>query len=113
MEHLKSYIAKIDDAYVEERIFFSISKYELARKLNYAAENAGVKKIRIHDLRHSHASLLIELGYSPLLISQRLGHENIETTLQIYAHLYPNKEEEMVSRLDSMVSKAEENKSTK
>lgn len=113
MEHLKAYISKIDASYSEERIFFSVSKYELARKLNYIAAEAGVKKIRVHDFRHSHASLLIELGYSPLLISQRLGHENIETTLQIYAHLYPNKEEELVSRLDSMVSKAEENKSTK
>lgn len=42
---------------------------------------SGVKKIRIHDLRHSHASLLIELGFAPLLISERLGHENVETTI--------------------------------
>ena len=60
-------------------------------------KESGVKKIRIHDLRHSHASLLIELGFSPILISERLGHEKIQTTLDIYSHLYPNK--------DSLVSK--------
>ncbi|EPS56788.1 hypothetical protein CLQ_01436, partial [Clostridium botulinum Af84] len=52
----------------------------------------SIKRIRLHDLRHSHASLLIELGFTPLLISQRLGHENVETTLNIYSHLYPNKD---------------------
>ena len=60
---------------------------------------SGVKRIRVHDLRHSHASLLIELGYSPLLIADRLGHENIETTLQTYSHLYPNKESALIADL--------------
>ena len=63
---------------------------------------SGVKRIRIHDLRHSHASLLIELGYSPLLIAERLGHENIETTLQTYSHLYPNKQGELATQLETM-----------
>ncbi len=58
------------------------------------------KKIRVHDLRHSHASLLIELGFSPLLISERLGHENVETTLGIYAHLYPDKHGEVSDKLN-------------
>lgn len=65
-------------------------------------KKANVKKIRIHDLRHSHASLLIELGFSPLLISERLGHENIETTLQTYSHLYPNKQSEVASKLEEL-----------
>ena len=62
---------------------------------------SGVKKIRIHDLRHSHASLLIELGFTPKEIAERLGHENIETTLNTYSHLYPNKQERMADRLES------------
>ncbi|NCB04450.1 MAG: site-specific integrase, partial [Clostridia bacterium] len=49
-----------------------------------------------------HASLLIDLGYSPLLIAERLGHENIETTLQTYSHLYPNKQSELVAELETM-----------
>lgn len=62
----------------------------------------GVKVIRLHDLRHSHASLLIEMGFSPLVIADRLGHEKITTTLQIYSHLYPNKQTEVADKLDTV-----------
>lgn len=62
----------------------------------------GVKVIRLHDLRHSHASLLIEMGFSPLVIADRLGHEKITTTLQIYSHLYPNKQAEVADKLDTV-----------
>lgn len=55
--------------------------------------------------RHTHASLLIELGFSPLLIAERLGHENIETTLNTYSHLYPNKQVELAEKLQILVSK--------
>ena len=57
-------------------------------------------RIRIHDLRHSHASLLVELGFQPLAIAERLGHEKIETTLNTYSHLYPNKQAELADRLE-------------
>lgn len=60
------------------------------------AQKANLKRIRIHDLRHSHASVLINKNYSPALISKRLGHTNITTTLQIYAHLYPEREDDAV-----------------
>lgn len=62
------------------------------------------KKIRVHDICHSHASLLIELGFSPLLISERLGHENVETTLETYAHLYPHKHGEVSGKLNTLFS---------
>ena len=68
-----------------------------------ASALAGIKRIRVHDFRHSHASLLIELGFSPLLISERLGHEKIETTLQIYSHLYPSKSEAVAQKLNEFV----------
>lgn len=55
-----------------------------------------VKKIRLHDFRHSHASYLINKGYDIQIISKRLGHDKISTTYDIYAHLYPNKEDEAV-----------------
>ena len=66
-------------------------------------KRSGVKKIRIHDLRHSHASLLVEMGFSPLLIAERLGHERVQTTMETYSHLYPNKQAEVASRLDGMM----------
>jgi integrase len=63
-------------------------------------KETGVKRIRLHDLRHSHASLLVEMGFQPLAIAERLGHEKIETTLNTYSHLYPNKQAELADRLE-------------
>lgn len=102
-QHLQDYIAALYEPEPEERLFAMLNKYSLAKKLKATAANAGIKKIRVHDLRHSHASLLIELGFSPLLISERLGHENIETTLQIYSHLYPNKANEVSEKLNQLI----------
>lgn len=56
--------------------------------------------IRLDNLRHSYASLLVELGFQPLAIAERLGHEKIETTLNTYSHLYPNKQAELAYRLE-------------
>ena len=55
-------------------------------------ELAGVKKIRVHDIRHSHVAYLIEKGVEPLLIRDRLGHKDIRITLNTYGHLYPNQQ---------------------
>ncbi|MBR2179145.1 MAG: tyrosine-type recombinase/integrase [Selenomonadaceae bacterium] len=49
---------------------------------------AGLKPIRIHDLRHSHASLLIYNGFPITLISKRLGHKSPDITLKVYSHMY-------------------------
>lgn len=66
------------------------SKHTLPRALEKLAGLAGVHRIKIHALRHSHASLLISMGENPLIIKDRLGHEKIQTTLGTYGHLYPN-----------------------
>ena len=58
-----------------------------------------MKRIRIHDLRHSHVSLLIEMGFSALAIADRVGHESVDITYK-YAHLFPSKQQEMAKRLD-------------
>ena len=67
-------------------------------------KKSGVKKIRVHDLRHSHASLLIEMECQPLLIADRLGHEKIQTTLNTYSHLYPNKQAEVAQQLKNPIN---------
>ena len=64
---------------------------------------SGVKKIRVQDTRHSHASLLVEKGFSPLLIAERLGHEKVQTTMDIYSHLYPNKQQEVARILNETI----------
>lgn len=87
-----------------------VNKSFLEREMARGVKLSGVKKIRIHDLRHSHVSLLIELGFSPKEIAERLGHENIETTLNTYSHLYPNKQERMADRLDRFYQEENENR---
>lgn len=89
---------------------FGQTKSYLLHEMIRGCKLSGVKRIRVHDLRHSHASFLIEKGFSPLLIADRLGHENIETTLQTYSHLYPNKHSEvsaLIEEVHSAFSKAQ------
>ena len=82
---------------------FQASKTSLHRDMKKYCEVSGIRKIKVHELRHSHASHLIELGVSPLTISERLGHEDIKTTLNTYSHLYPNKQSEIAEMLTEYV----------
>ncbi|MDD3138391.1 MAG: tyrosine-type recombinase/integrase [Lachnospiraceae bacterium] len=70
---------------------FMFTKSFLLKEIKRVAKKADLEPIRIHDLRHSHASLLIEMGFNILMISERLGHKNVQTTWNTYAHLYPDK----------------------
>lgn len=72
------------------------------RSARYAAE-ANVKNIRIHDFRHSHASLLVNNGINIQEIARRLGHTNIEVTWNTHAHLYPQEEERAIQVLNKFV----------
>ena len=81
---------------------FIISKQALYYPMKKYSEIAGIKKIRIHDLRHSHVALLIEKNVSPLAIADRLGHDDIKMTLGTYGHLYPNKQKEIADLLDNL-----------
>ena len=69
------------------------------REMDRGAKEAGVKRIRIHDIRHSHVSLLIDMGFSATAIADRVGHESIDITYN-YAHLFPSKQAEMADKLD-------------
>ena len=100
-ECLREYMSQCYDLRPGDRLF-PCSKSFLYRELAHGCKASGVKRIRIHDLRHSHASLLIEMGFPPLLIAERLGHEHVETTLETYGHLYPNKQSEVARQLDEL-----------
>ena len=96
---IKDYMDSLYDLQEDDRLF-PITKYYLEHEMQRGIKESGVKRIRVHDLRHSHASMLIELGFSPLEIANRLGHEKVETTLNTYAHLYPNTQTNLAERLD-------------
>ncbi|MDE8082527.1 site-specific integrase [Erysipelothrix rhusiopathiae] len=100
---IENYVDRYYFIDMEEQVFMT-NKSRLSRELEKYAKIANVKRIRIHDLRHSHASLLIEQGIQPNIVQDRLGHEKIETTLRTYSHLYPNKQYHLASFLDQIAS---------
>lgn len=97
-EEIQEYIGMLYKIDEKERLF-QVTKSYLHHEMDRGAKAAGVKRIRIHDLRHSHISLLIEMGFSALAIADRVGHESIDITYR-YAHLFPNKQTEMANKLD-------------
>jgi len=99
-EEMQEYITMFYSAGENDRIF-PVSKSYLHHEMTRGSEAAGVKRIRIHDLRHSHVSLLIDQGYQAVAIADRVGHESIDITYR-YAHLYPSKQNEMVNTLDEI-----------
>ena len=61
-----------------------------------------MRKIRTHDIRHSHVSLLINAGFSALDIAERVGHESVSTTLDVYAHFFPDQQQMLIDRLEEL-----------
>lgn len=104
MNEVKKYMSKLYDSKDTDR-GFPFTKSYINNAMARACKKSGVKKIRIHDIRHSHASYLINLGCAPLLISERLGHEKAQTTLSTYFHLYPNKSQEVVDMIQNQHKK--------
>lgn len=102
LEVIQEYVNKLYDYQPTDRLFPYTIDF-LRYSMNTYSKKAGVKRIRLHDLRHSHASLLIDMGVDILLISQRLGHESVQTTLDTYSHLYPDKQKQVADLLDGLV----------
>ena len=97
-EEIQDYLKQLYGAEPDSRMF-PITKHYLKREMERGCKETGVKKIRIHDLRHSHISLLIDMGFTALAIADRVGHESIDITYR-YAHLFPTRQSEMAAKLD-------------
>lgn len=101
-DELKAYMDALYEPQPDDRLF-PFTKSYFRHHLRKACEACGMEPIRIHDLRHSHAALLIHLGTRVLLVSERLGHENVETTLRTYGHLYPAAGGETIKKLEDLM----------
>ena len=104
MSKVRMYFLKSFQINEDDRLF-PVYKNMFNIRLDAGAKATGVKRIRLHDLRHSHASMLMNMNVPIKQISERLGHEDIETTLRTYAHLYESKENELATKLDDLISK--------
>ena len=100
-QELSDYIQSRYMLDADERLF-PVTKSYLSHEMIRGCKNTDVKKIRIHDIRHSHASLLINQGCDALMLADRLGHEKVSTTLNTYSHLFPHKQQELVHSLESL-----------
>lgn len=100
-DEILSYIDKLYGIQPEDRIFY-FTKSGLEKEIKIVAHKAGLEPIRIHDLRHSHASLLIETGAKITDISKRLGHKNPRITLETYAHLYKRSDDTIAASLNAI-----------
>lgn len=97
-EEMQEYIKMFYSAGKSDRIF-PVSKHYLKHEMERGCKETGVKRIRIHDIRHSHVSLLIDMGFTALAIADRVGHESIDITYR-YAHLFPTRQTEMAEKLN-------------
>lgn len=98
---LRDYLSKCYDIQPTDRIF-PFDKGYIGRQMQYGCDKSGTQKIQVHDVRHTHthSSLLMDMGCTPHLIAERLGHERVQTTMGTYSHLYPNKQNEVANQLD-------------
>ena len=99
-EEMQDYLKRLYGVKANDRIF-EFTKSYLYNEMRRGCKATGVKQIRIHDLRHSHVSLLASMNYSMVFIANRMGHETIEIT-QRYAHMFPSEQDEMAEELDEM-----------
>ena len=103
-EEMQEYLNQLYGIGKNDRIF-EITKSYLHHEMDRGSQEAGVKRIRIHDLRHSHISLLIDMGYSAVAIADRVGHESIDITYN-YAHLFPSTQDDMADKLNKFRKEA-------
>ena len=97
---IQDYINRLYKYPDDERIFPVVAE-AVQHKMKNHIKKAGVKKIRVHDLRHSHVAYLIHQGVEPLMIKERLGHKDIKITLNTYGHLYPNEQKKLAEMLNA------------
>ena len=97
-DEMQDYISRLPYLKIDDRIF-TITKSGLHHEMDRGCRETGVKRIRIHDLRHSHVSMLIEMGFSAVDIANRVEHESVKVTYR-YAHMFPNKDLMIAKKLN-------------
>lgn len=101
MQEVQEYTRKIYGIRPDDRIF-TFTRMLIRGNMQRGSAAAGIPFIRIHDLRHSHVSLLINMGFTPHLIAERIG-DTVQMVNNTYGHLYPNKHNEVAEKLNQII----------
>ncbi len=107
VEDLSEYFDSIYGLEDEDRIF-PVTDHYLNNEIRRGIKESGVRSITVHNLRHSHAAMLAHMKIMPLEVAKRLGHEKVETTLDIYEHLYPDSQTKLAEEINRRFGGAEE-----
>lgn len=83
---------------------YPIHPMEITKNFRLLSEEAGVPPIRLHDLRHTAATLALKAGVHPKIVSERLGHANVAFTLDVYSHMVPGLQEEAARKVEQLVT---------
>ena len=78
----------------------------VTRAFQAIAQSLGFKGARLHDIRHAHATILLEQGVHPKIVQERLGHSSVATTLDIYSHVVPGLQEAAARRFEEGLGSA-------
>lgn len=92
-----------DDHVVRQKDGRPLCPDSMTQKWESFLERNNLPHIRLHDLRHSHATALIQAGVSPKVVQQRLGHANVSITLNIYTHVLPGMDQEAAAKIDNLI----------
>ena len=99
---IQGIIQKIYKPDPDDRIFQSVTPARLYTAIEKGSAATGIKRIRVHDIRHSHVSLLINMDFPPILIAERIG-DTVEMVNRIYGHLYPSRHREVADQLEKLI----------
>ena len=99
---LQEYVDSIYRPRPTKRIFSNITKSYIEHEMERGIAKSGVRKIHVHCLRHSHASMLVQMGFNPVEIADRLGHGKVTTTIETYCHPAMDAQVTMAKRLSQM-----------
>ena len=97
---MKSYLESIQPINENDHIF-TFTKSYMHHEMRRGCTASGVKKIRVHGIRHSHISLLVDMGCSAVAIADRVGHESIDITYR-YAHVFSSTQKEVAEKLNEV-----------
>lgn len=107
LDDIKDYIGSLYGVRPTDRLI-PVTKTFMEHEIKRGIHESGVKDIHIHCLRHSHTALIASLGATPVEAAERLGHEKVQTTLNIYSHVMPGRHEEIADKLDQAYKESQE-----